>query len=76
MSRQLPLLLEELGEAWPVLSREEKIEGFNLLSQPEAEKFFKRLDAADQDAVGLSGTGRKPVNCPVGIASPAYSGSV
>jgi hypothetical protein len=40
MPRQLPLLLEELGEAWPFLSREEKIEGFNLLSQPETEKFF------------------------------------
>ena len=63
-------------EAWPFLSREEKIEGFNLLSQPEAQKFFKRLDAADQDAVGLSRAWRKPVYCPVGIASPAYSGSV
>jgi magnesium transporter len=34
----------ELRDAWPLLDREEKVEGFRLLSPAEAEEFFLGLD--------------------------------
>ena len=34
----------ELRDAWPLLDREEKVEGFRLLSPAEAEDFFLALD--------------------------------
>ncbi len=49
----LPLLLEELGEAWPFLCKEEKIEGVGLLSRSQAEEFLERLDATEQADVVL-----------------------
>ncbi len=38
----------ELLDAWPLLDREEKVEGFRLLSPAEAEDFFLGLDALPQ----------------------------
>ena len=38
----------ELRDAWPLLDREEKAEGFRLLSPAEAEDFFLGLDALAQ----------------------------
>jgi magnesium transporter len=35
----------ELRDAWPLLDREEKVEGFRLLAPAEAEDFFLGLDA-------------------------------
>jgi hypothetical protein len=54
MPKQLPLLLGELIEAWPFLSKKEKIEGVGLLSRSQAEEFLKRLDAAEQADVVIS----------------------
>ncbi|MBW7905668.1 MAG: magnesium transporter [Phycisphaerae bacterium] len=39
---------EELAEAWPVLSLEERLEGFALLSRVDAEELFLRLDSHQQ----------------------------
>jgi magnesium transporter len=39
------LLGSDLRDAWPLLAREEKVEGFRLLSPAEAEEFFLGLDA-------------------------------
>jgi magnesium transporter len=38
------LLGADLRDAWPLLDREEKVEGFRLLSPAEAEEFFLGLD--------------------------------
>jgi magnesium transporter len=38
----------ELRDAWPLLDREEKVEGFRLLAPAEAEDFFLGLDARAQ----------------------------
>jgi magnesium transporter len=38
----------ELRDAWPLLDREEKVEGFRLLAPAEAEDFFLGLDAPPQ----------------------------
>jgi magnesium transporter len=38
----------ELRDAWPLLDREEKVEGFRLLAPAEAEEFFLGLDALPQ----------------------------
>jgi magnesium transporter len=38
----------DLRDAWPLLAREEKVEGFRLLSPEEAETFFLGLDALPQ----------------------------
>jgi len=38
----------ELLDAWPLLDREEKVEGFRLLAPAEAEDFFLGLDALAQ----------------------------
>src|ERR1043166_4155962 len=40
--------LTELYEAWPVLSVRERIDGFKLLQQGDAEDFFLHLTAADK----------------------------
>lgn len=38
----------ELFDAWPALSIEERVEGFELLHRDDAEKFFLQLSARDQ----------------------------
>src|SRR5262249_54568677 len=40
--------LKECFEAWPVLSMNERIEGFELLRREEAEQLFHSLGAQDQ----------------------------
>jgi magnesium transporter len=39
---------EELAEAWPVLTMEERLEGFALLSRVDAEELFLRLESHQQ----------------------------
>jgi magnesium transporter len=39
---------EDLHDVWAVLSREERVLGFNLLPRPEAEEFYLDLDSHDQ----------------------------
>src|SRR5438094_10518203 len=39
------LALVELYEAWPVLSRSDRVEGFKLLRRDDAEDFFPQLSA-------------------------------
>ena len=41
-------VLAELYEAWPVLSERERVEGFRLLQQKDAEDFFMHLSAYDK----------------------------
>ena len=38
----------ELYEAWPILSLDEKIQGFQLLPPEQREHFFKQLSARDE----------------------------
>ena len=38
----------ELYDVWPVLSREERVEGFELLRRDDAEAFFLQLSARDR----------------------------
>jgi len=38
----------ELLEAWPVLSTEDRVEGFEILSREQAERIFDQLSARDQ----------------------------
>ena len=38
----------ELYDVWPVLSREERVEGFELLRREDAEAFFLQLSARDR----------------------------
>lgn len=40
--------LSELYEAWPVLSVEERVEGFELLNRDDADDFFLQLSALDR----------------------------
>lgn len=40
--------IEELDDAWPILSREERAEGFALLQGTDADDFFLGLSARDQ----------------------------
>jgi magnesium transporter len=42
------LLADELADAWPFLSAEERVEGFRLLPPEEAEGLFLGLEARDQ----------------------------
>ncbi len=42
---------EELTEAWPALSDEDRVRGFDLLSREHAEEFFSHLSS--RDATGL-----------------------
>lgn len=44
----------ELRDVWPVLSREERVEGFSLLPRAEAEEFFFALPAQEQGDLVLS----------------------
>jgi hypothetical protein len=46
--------LTELYEAWPVLSRRERVEGFKLLEQNDAEDFFLQLSAHDKAQLALT----------------------
>jgi CBS domain-containing protein len=47
------LALTELYEAWPVLSARERVEGFLLLQQDDAENFFLHLSAKDKAQLTL-----------------------
>lgn len=51
MSEQEVLSRSELIEAWPLLSDEDRVQGFSLLSRAEAEELFQSLDARDQGAL-------------------------
>ncbi|MBJ6760376.1 magnesium transporter [Myxococcaceae bacterium JPH2] len=51
---QNALSIEELHEAWPVLSPDERIEGFRLLPPAVADDFFLDLSARDQADLILS----------------------
>ena len=53
MARESEIDLSELNEAWWVLSREERLDGFRLLEPAVAEEFFIGLDAADQSELLL-----------------------
>jgi magnesium transporter len=44
----------ELYEAWPVLSLEERIEGFEYLTRDDADDFFLQLNARDRAALLLA----------------------
>src|SRR5215471_1316947 len=44
----------ELYEAWPVLSMEEKVEGFEFLQREEADDFFLQLSARDRAQLALA----------------------
>ncbi len=46
--------LAELYEAWPVLSIQERVEGFELLQQDDAEDFFLHLSARDKAQLTLA----------------------
>ena len=46
--------LTELYEAWPVLSIRERVEGFKLLQQDDAEDFFLHLSARDKGQIILA----------------------
>jgi magnesium transporter len=45
---QTALSAEELRDAWPILSIDERVEGFRLLPRDEAEEFFFTLSPHDQ----------------------------
>jgi magnesium transporter len=51
MSERTDLDLDELREAWWVLSMEDRLEGFRMLDTEEAEEFFSDLDTIDQAAL-------------------------
>ena len=44
----------ELYEAWPVLSLEERVEGFEYLTRDDADDFFLQLNARDRAALLLA----------------------
>ena len=46
--------LTELYEAWPVLSIRERVEGFKLLQQDDAENFFLHLSPRDKGQITLA----------------------
>ena len=48
-----PVSLDEIREAWPLLSRPDRAEAFALLPRDEAEEFFFSMNARDQAAVIL-----------------------
>lgn len=48
------LALSELYDAWPLLSIDERVEGFELLQRDEAEEFFLHLSALDQTRMILA----------------------
>src|SRR5262249_20696266 len=51
MPEQEALSRIELIEAWPLLSDEDRVQGFSLLSRGEAEELFHSLEARDQGAL-------------------------
>jgi magnesium transporter len=55
-ARERSLLAEELQDAWPVLSAEERLEGLRLLTYGEAEDFLLSLPARDQSELILGTT--------------------
>lgn len=48
MSQRSDININELREAWWLLSREDRLEGFRLLETEEAEEFFNDLTPGDQ----------------------------
>jgi len=48
MAEQLDLGPNELKEAWGLLSPDERLAGFRLLPEEEAEEFFFDMSATDQ----------------------------
>ena len=48
------LLSDELVEAWPILSAEDRLEGFRLLTPVEAEDLYLGLEARDQVSLLLA----------------------
>jgi magnesium transporter len=55
------LSADELRDAWPILSVDERLEGFRLLPRPEAEDYFFTLSTRDQADVimGLPASERR-----------------
>jgi magnesium transporter len=55
------LLADDLRDAWPSLTHEERLEGFRLLEAAEAESLFDSLDARDQAVLilGMSAAERQ-----------------
>ncbi|MGE0682793.1 MAG: magnesium transporter, partial [Candidatus Binatia bacterium] len=51
---QTTLAYEELRETWPLLSPDERLEGFRLLAAADADDFFLGLTTRDQAALLLS----------------------
>ncbi|HSJ06784.1 MAG TPA: magnesium transporter [Longimicrobiales bacterium] len=51
MNERTDIDIDELREAWWLLSTEDRLEGFHLLSADEAEDFFADLDPHDQAAL-------------------------
>ncbi len=47
------LTVDELQEAWPILSPEDRVDGFRMLPQAEAHDFFLSLTALDQAQILL-----------------------
>mgnify|MGYP005841411229 CR=1 FL=1 len=45
---EITSLADDLSDAWGILSPEDRVEGFRLLSQVEAEEFFFAMSARDQ----------------------------
>jgi magnesium transporter len=50
----VPLTAEELRDAWPALSMDERIEGFHRLVRAEADDFFLELPSEDETALLLA----------------------
>lgn len=48
------LSYDELHEAWPLLTGEDRVEGFTMLSRAESEELFETLDARAQAELILS----------------------
>jgi len=49
-----PFVLAEMYEAWPILSVQERVEGFELLQRDAAEDFFLHLSARDRAQLTLA----------------------
>jgi magnesium transporter len=54
MSTVVGLSASELADAWPVLSLDERVEGFRLLAETETDEFFLGRAAPDQAALLLA----------------------
>jgi magnesium transporter len=51
---EVGLSASELADAWPVLSLDERVGGFRLLGEPEADDFFLGLTSPDQASLLLA----------------------